>query len=1217
MNFWSRRDGLTFLLTFVVALGVYTYCLPSSITLEDAGELAVAADYLGVPHPPGYPIWTFLAWFFQWVFNFVSFRGYPNPAWPIAWMSAFFGSLACGGVAVCIRKLCTGLSSPTPTPTPSLQQLIIAECKGGAFALLLFCLIHFSPRWGSLLGGTLSFLFFSLLLLQGVTPQCPRFHWQKSCPQVGDLGHYFMGFLAASLSWIYAWYWLITPQLSFVFPLALCGCVVLFAISFSIRWILQKALQQNALASDITRSGFDLLIATAGGLLLAFSPLMWSQSVIVEVYSLNAFFLSSLLLMVLWYIHSPQDKLLYLTAFLFALGLTNHQSLLFLVFFLISGVAVAQNKHLLKDGLFLAGLGALGFCLLKAQQYHHLNDAQAQKFFVILCGPVLLYLTTIALCGKGIFRSWKQLLCLVGMGVLGLSFHLYMPLASDQNPPMNWGNARTAEGFKHALTRGQYAKFSVAENFKQIFKTITAPQPEVTDDPDAQNIITRAYVSRTLFFRMLGSFFYDTNWKYSMANQFSWELPLEADDPTRAPPAEKVIPLALMGLIPLFCFQLWPRESRGWFISSMVAMFFVTLVFLTIQWPELNHNDLWVKRVQYVQAHVLFAVWMAMGAAIMSLLLYAILPKPQVLTICSVFFCALFIAFPLHKDAKDFRHIEQLGTSNLHNHDYGWQYGFYQLKGAHGILLDELAHHKDPQALLNSWALDYLSDRAFPSDKQEQLIQTAPSHPLPFSEFKQSVFSQLDLSTPEKRVIKEAVTMAAFRMLSAEEQQAQLRYLHRPLPDWDYPPEMDQNAILFGGTDPGRFVPTYMIFSAECREDIYLITQTALADPTYQTTIRDLYGDQIFVPDLVNGNQAFLDYGNSLRLFHPEAFYALMGGGENLSVTGSNEVHEINSILVKQIFEQNQAQHSFYIEEAIQIEWMIFHQRPHGLISKIEPTPRALTQKEIDQDFAFWEWYEEHLFQSWKTLPHERNGFQRDLPVRKSFSKLRMSQAWNYFSRGKFDEAERAMDQAQRFYPANPEAAFRAGDMYMRIGNFKKAEQILNDFTPHDPTNRQLVNFKISLQKLQELEETRSGLHQKLDQELSGNTVVQIMQIAGQFEDQEEVEEMAELLLQLPGLHVDFYIHMAAIMQQLENEEYYQKAVEKWAEVDPTDARAEIDLAVIALSQKRYQDMVGHMVRAVQLDPVKSRNQLAQDPRLVDIRHWPQFQRLVSPTSLK
>ncbi len=68
-------------------------------------------------------------------------------------------------------------------------------------------------------------------------------------------------------------------------------------------------------------------------------------------------------------------------------------------------------------------------------------------------------------------------------------------------------------------------------------------------------------------------------------------------------------------------------------------------------------------------------------------------------------------------------------------------------------------------------------------------------------------------------------------------------------------PEMTKNAILFGGTDPGRFCPTYMIFCESfiphnCqpkedqkfdRRDVYIITQNALADGTYLDYIRSQY----------------------------------------------------------------------------------------------------------------------------------------------------------------------------------------------------------------------------------------------------------------------------------------------------------------------------------------------------------------------------------------
>jgi len=84
-------------------------------------------------------------------------------------------------------------------------------------------------------------------------------------------------------------------------------------------------------------------------------------------------------------------------------------------------------------------------------------------------------------------------------------------------------------------------------------------------------------------------------------------------------------------------------------------------------------------------------------------------------------------------------------------------------------------------------------------------------------------------------------------------------------------PEMDRDTVLFGGTDPGRFNPTYMIFCESFipadkkphdpnfdRRDVYLITQNALADGTYLNYIRAHYNrsteiDPPFFSELLRG----------------------------------------------------------------------------------------------------------------------------------------------------------------------------------------------------------------------------------------------------------------------------------------------------------------------------------------------------------------------------
>jgi hypothetical protein len=64
---FGRSDYLAALGAAVAVLAFYVSRLSVAITGEDAGELAAAAYVLGVPHPPGYPLWCLLAHPFTWL----------------------------------------------------------------------------------------------------------------------------------------------------------------------------------------------------------------------------------------------------------------------------------------------------------------------------------------------------------------------------------------------------------------------------------------------------------------------------------------------------------------------------------------------------------------------------------------------------------------------------------------------------------------------------------------------------------------------------------------------------------------------------------------------------------------------------------------------------------------------------------------------------------------------------------------------------------------------------------------------------------------------------------------------------------------------------------------------------------------------------------------------------------------------------------------------
>src|SRR5262245_55510598 len=61
---FRRYDWFAALITTVLTLAGYLWTIAPDVTLEDSGELAVASYYAGVPHPPGYPVWTLYTWLF-------------------------------------------------------------------------------------------------------------------------------------------------------------------------------------------------------------------------------------------------------------------------------------------------------------------------------------------------------------------------------------------------------------------------------------------------------------------------------------------------------------------------------------------------------------------------------------------------------------------------------------------------------------------------------------------------------------------------------------------------------------------------------------------------------------------------------------------------------------------------------------------------------------------------------------------------------------------------------------------------------------------------------------------------------------------------------------------------------------------------------------------------------------------------------------------------
>jgi len=168
---FQRQDWLTGGVAAVIAFAVYLYTTAPNVTLEDSGEFLTAAEHFGVPHAPGYPLWTLLNWLFT-LFPF------GNSSWEIALFSGVCAAVAVGlcGLLGSNMLLWTGLlpeEGVLRIVRPSIvlafslllafsvslwSQAVIAEVYGlhalltAIFFIMLYRWAHQPQRYGLMLG---------------------------------------------------------------------------------------------------------------------------------------------------------------------------------------------------------------------------------------------------------------------------------------------------------------------------------------------------------------------------------------------------------------------------------------------------------------------------------------------------------------------------------------------------------------------------------------------------------------------------------------------------------------------------------------------------------------------------------------------------------------------------------------------------------------------------------------------------------------------------------------------------------------------------------------------------------------------------------------------------------------------------------------------------------------------------------------------------------
>lgn len=141
-------------------------------------------------------------------------------------------------------------------------------------------------------------------------------------------------------------------------------------------------------------------------LLFAFSKDAWEQSIIAEVYALNALFIAACVFLLIEWYETRRNLPLLIFAFLYGLSLANH-----------------STTRLLGPAFLL---------------------------FVLVIDPVP-------------WKRWKLYGACIGLSLVGLSAFLYLPIRSLANPPMDWGNPETFDNFL-AVVRQEQFSFLLTQN---------------------------------------------------------------------------------------------------------------------------------------------------------------------------------------------------------------------------------------------------------------------------------------------------------------------------------------------------------------------------------------------------------------------------------------------------------------------------------------------------------------------------------------------------------------------------------------------------------------------------------------------------------------------------------------------------------------------------------------------------------------------------------
>ncbi|HEV2693705.1 MAG TPA: DUF2723 domain-containing protein [Verrucomicrobiae bacterium] len=560
------------------------------------------------------------------------------------------------------------------------------------------------------------------------------------------------------------------------------------------------------------------------GVLFGLGGYMWKESVVINRISIFGvpWLLAMIALLMRWMYAPHQRRYLYAAMLVFGWLVTIHQSLLLGAF----GVEILIAMVLPRMGRDMFTVNTILYLLVLFYKNKHTVpalEAMTMTEQIIfntvglfsMAGAVWLFIKT-----NKLFTEWLSVLVIIPLVcAFGVSVYLYSAVSCMSTPPMQWGYPRTVEGFFHMLSRGQYGTGEAVSPFS---------------DP-----------SRFLF----------QMWYLAegLSESFSWVY-------------------MFIGLLPFLFLGKMQKRERGWLIglTSIYLLLSVQLVIVLSVSADRSTSDL--NKVFFTASHGVFAIMIGYGMVLLAAYIathYEKFRKVGLIGGGVAFILAMYCL--IEAIAKlYFGKAGQLGISWLPfaKSDF-WDYLALGPKGQFG--LTDIPHWILAAFAKDQYGLPVFANLilvAMPIIFIAALLTYRKRGPVFIvlvlfcfapvwsgmshwykSEQRNHWFGYWfghDMFTPPFADGTGKLSYDNVKRAELLKNPANAKLIY---------PEMTRDAILYGGTDPGRFCPTYIIFCESfiphrCqpeqdqkfdRRDVYIITQNALADGTYLDYLRSQY----------------------------------------------------------------------------------------------------------------------------------------------------------------------------------------------------------------------------------------------------------------------------------------------------------------------------------------------------------------------------------------